>query len=142
MEEDTKRRFKEEFDETVHDVMVNFGKPEEIARLIVGTVICNTLKKLQIDTDELLFIEFYKKYVHEPKALSYEDFTVSQLKQIIDETPMSNSDRQIAYKMFIERKTQLDIADEVGVSEPRTIGNNKERISKRLRVTASKLYKN
>ena len=26
MEEDTKRRFKEEFDETVHDVMVNFGK--------------------------------------------------------------------------------------------------------------------
>lgn len=29
MEEDTKRRFKEEFDETVHDVMVNFGKSEE-----------------------------------------------------------------------------------------------------------------
>lgn len=142
MEEDTKRRFKEEFDETVHDVMVNFGKPEEIARLIVGTVICNTLKKLQIDTDELLFIEFYKKYVHEPKALSFDDFTVSQLKQIIDETPMSNSDRQIAYKMFIERKTQLDIADEVGFSEPRSIGNNKDRISNRLKVTASKLYKN
>lgn len=142
MEEDTKRRFKEEFDETVHDVMVNFGKPEEIARLIVGTVICNTLKKLQIDTDELLFIEFYKKYVHEPKALSFDDFTVSQLKQIIDETPMSNSDRQIAYKMFIERKTQLDIADEVGFSEPRSIGNNKDRISQRLKVTASKLYKN
>lgn len=142
MEEDTKRRFKEEFDETVHDVMVNFGKSEEIARLIVGTVICNTLKKLQIDTDELLFIEFYKKYVHQPKALSFDDFTVSQLKQIIDETPMSNSDRQIAYKMFIERKTQLDIADEVGFSEPRSIGNNKDRISKRLKVTASKLYKN
>lgn len=142
MEEDTKRRFKEEFDETVHDVMVNFGKSEDIARLIVGTVICNTLKKLQIDTDELLFIEFYKKYVHQPKALSFDDFTVSQLKQIIDETPMSNSDRQIAYKMFIERKTQLDIADEVGFSEPRSIGNNKDRISKRLKVTASKLYKN
>lgn len=31
MEEDTKRRFKEEFDETVHDVMVNFGKSEETA---------------------------------------------------------------------------------------------------------------
>lgn len=142
MEEDTKRRFKEEFDETVHDVMVNFGKSEEIARLIVGTVICNTLKKLQIDTDELLFIEFYKKYVHEPTTLSFDDFTVSQLKQIIDETPMSNSDRQIAYKMFIERKTQLDIADEVGFSEPRSIGNNKDRISNRLKVTASKLYKN
>lgn len=142
MEEDTKRRFKEEFDETVHDVMANFGKSEDIARLIVGTVICNTLKKLQIDTDELLFIEFYKKYVHQPKALSFDDFTVSQLKQIIDETPMSNSDRQIAYKMFIERKTQLDIADEVGFSEPRSIGNNKDRISKRLKVTASKLYKN
>lgn len=142
MEEDTKRRFKEEFDETVHDVMVNFGKSEEIARLIVGTVICNTLKKLQIDTDELLFIEFYKKYVHESKTLSFDDFTVSQLKQIIDETPMSNSDRQIAYKMFIERKTQLDIADEVGFSEPRSIGNNKDRISNRLKVTASKLYKN
>lgn len=142
MEEDTKRRFKEEFDETVHDVMVNFGKSEEIARLIVGTVICNTLKKLQIDTDELLFIEFYKKYVHEPKTLSFDDFTVSQLKQIIDETPMSNSDRQIAYKMFIERKTQLDIADEVGFSEPRSIGNNKDHISNRLKVTASKLYKN
>lgn len=142
MEEDTKRRFKEEFDETVHDVRINFGKSEDIARLIVGTVICNTLKKLQIDTDELLFIEFYKKYVHQPKALSFDDFTVSQLKQIIDETPMSNSDRQIAYKMFIERKTQLDIADEVGFSEPRSIGNNKDRISNRLKVTASKLYKN
>lgn len=58
MEEDTKRRFKEEFDETVHDVRINFGKSEDIARLIVGTVICNTLKKLQIDTDELLFIEY------------------------------------------------------------------------------------
>lgn len=55
---------------------------------------------------------------------------------------MSNSDRQIAYKMFIERKTQLDIADEVGFSEPRSIGNNKDRISNRLKVTASKLYKN
>ena len=142
MEEDTRRRFKEEFDETVHDVRINFGKSEEIARLIVGTVICNTLKKLQIDTDELLFIEFYKKYVHELKTLSFDDFTVSQLKQIIDETPMSNSDRQIAYKMFIERKTQLDIADEVGFSEPRSIGNNKDRISNRLKVTASKLYKN
>ena len=142
MEEDTKLRFKEEFDEAVRDVMVNFGKSEEIARLIVGTVICNTLKKLQIDTDELLFIEFYKKYVHEPKALAFDDFTVSQLKQIIDETPMSDSDRQIAYKRYIERKTQLDIADEVGFSEPRSIGNNKDRISKRLKVTASKLYKN
>lgn len=142
MEEDTKLWFKEEFEEAVRDVRLNFRKSEEIAKLVVGTVICNTLKKLQIDTDELLFIDFYKKYVHNPKALSFEDFTVSQLKQIIDETPRNDSDRQIAYKRYIERKTQLDIADEVGVSEPRTIGNNKERISKRLRVTASKLYKN
>lgn len=31
MEEDTKRRFKEEFDETVNDVRINFGKSEDIA---------------------------------------------------------------------------------------------------------------
>lgn len=139
---DVKEEFKSEFCKAVDEIRCSYSKDEKTSRLIVGTIICNLLKRIQIDANERLFVDFYKKYIHTLKVLSFDDFTASQLQHIIDETPMSEDDKKIAQKLFIERKTYGEIAGECYIAEPRTIGNNKDRLSKLLNSTASKLYKN
>lgn len=142
MSENLKEEFKLEFDRTVEAVVKNYRKTDEIAKVIIGTIICNSLKQLQIDSTNMMFVDFYRKYIHNAPVLEFTDFTVSQLKEIIDETPMSLTDREIAYKMYIERKTYSEIAEECDILEPRTIGNNKDRIRELLKLTASRIYKN
>lgn len=138
---DVKEEFKSEFHKAVEEIRCTYSKDEKTSRLIVGTIICNLLKRIQIDADERLFMDFYRKYIHTLKVLSFDDFTASQLQNIIDETPMSDDDKKIAHKLFIERKTYQDIARECYIGEPRTIGNNRDRISKLFNSTTSKLYK-
>jgi hypothetical protein len=134
-------QFKSEFDEAVSDLMRSYNKTEDDAKLIIGTIIVNTLKKIQIDSDEMSFLEFYNKYVHTLRVLYYSDFTVDQLEHIIEQTPMSVDDKKIAYKIFIEGKTYNTVAGECCIAEPKTVASKKEKISDLLRITASKMSK-
>lgn len=120
----------------------NYHRTEDEANQIVTTILDNFLKQLQIDTNELLFVDFFSKYIHAMKVLCFSDFTVSQLEHIINETPMSEMDKKIAYKLFIERKTYDDIAAECDIADSKTIKNNKDKISAMLKATAAKIYKN
>ena len=134
--------FKELFEETIECIKENYSKTDEQARIIVGTIINNNLKLMQVRMDLLNFVEFYKTYnINKPSVFTYNDFTVSQIKQIIDESLMSLQDKKIAYKMFAEHKTHETIAEECDISQPLTVGNNKERIKKILKSTCGKIYK-
>lgn len=134
--------FKALFEETINCIKENYSKTDEQARIIVGTIINNNLKLMQVRADLLNFVEFYKTYdINKPSVFNYNDFTVSQIKQIIEESPMSLQDKKIAYKMFAERKTYETIAEECDISQPLTISNNKDRIKNILKQTCGKIYK-
>lgn len=45
--------------------------------------------------------------------IDYECLTVSEIHNIISETPLTNENRQIAIKRYIELKTIEEIADEM-----------------------------
>lgn len=141
IEEETEKinQFKAEFDEAVAGLMRSYNKTEADAKLIIGTIIVNTLKKIQIDSDEMSFLEFYKKYVHTLRVLYYSDFTVEQLEHIIEQTPMSEDDKKIARKIFIEGKSYNTVAGECYIAEPKTVASKKEKISDLLRITASRM---
>ena len=136
-----KENVKYEMQRTINDLKFNFGRTDEESLKIVATILCNLLKQMQIDADELTFLEFFSKYIHNAEVLKFSDFTNSQLIAIINETPLSDEDKLIAKKMYIDRKTYSDIADECGIGDERTIGNNKDRISHMLKLTAMRLYK-
>lgn len=140
-EEEKIAQFKSEFDEAVSDLMRSYNKTEDDAKLIIGTIIINTLKKIQINSDEMPFLEFYNKYVHTLRVLYYSDFTVDQLEHIIEQTPMSVDDKKIARKIFVEGKTYNTVAGECCIAEPKTVASKKEKISDLLRITASKMSK-
>ena len=131
----------QEIDKLVTEIVNNYHRTEEEAKQILVTILVNYLKKIQIDSNELLFSDFFRKYIHTMKILRFSDFTVSQLEHIINETPMSEKDKKIAYKLFIERKTYDEIASECDIIDSRTIKNNRDRISFMLKSTAAKIYK-
>lgn len=127
---------------TLNDIKFNFGKDDYTSKHIVYKCVCNLLKQMQIDSDNLTFVEFFGKYIHNMECFSYLDFTSSQLKYIIEESVLNEEDKNIAYKLFVEQKTYSEVADECNIGDERTIGNNKDRISTMLKSTAIKLFKN
>lgn len=134
-------KIKAEFVETVNDIMSIYGKSIDDANLIVTNVVINMLKRLQIDSKELGFIDFYRKHIHNLKVLYFSDFTVSQIEKIINEAPMSDEDKKIARKLYIEAKTYNATAGECYIAEPRTVANKKDKISDSLRKTAIRIVK-
>lgn len=134
-------KIKSEFDETVNDIMNIYDKSLDDANLIVSEVIINVLKRLQIDTKELGFIDFYRRHIHNLEVLYYSDFTVTQLEHIINEAPISDEDKKIARKLYIEAKTYSTTAGECFVAEPKTIASKKDKISGSLKKSAIRLSK-
>lgn len=59
-------------------------------------------------------LEHFRKMTDEQKyALTYQDFTVSEIKELIAETPMCDLDKRIAVGKFVNDMT----ADEIGDKE-------------------------
>lgn len=132
---------KDEFVETVDDLMTSYGKSVDDANLIVATAVTTMMKKLQIDSKELGFLDFYKKHIHNLEVLYHSDFTVFQLEKIIDESPISDDEKKIARKLYIEAKTYNTTAGECYIAEPRTVASKKDKISNSLRKTAVRMTK-
>lgn len=139
--ENIHEEIKDEFSETVDDLITSYGKSVDDANLIVSTVIVNAMKKLQIDSKELGFLDFYKKHIHNLEVLYHSDFTVSQIEKIISESPISDDEKKIARKLYVEAKTYNTTAGECYISEPRTVASKKEKISSSLRKTAVRMTK-
>lgn len=84
--------------------------------------------------------DFFKQLTDDAKkSLDHDSFTVSEIKEIIAETPLTQLDRDIAYYRYCECMTFEEIADKLGY-DIRTIRSHLPSISISLKTTCTKLF--
>lgn len=85
-------------------------------------------------------IDFFKQLTDDAKqSLSQQDFTVSEIREIISETPLKQLDRDIAYLRYIDCMTFDEISDQLGY-DPKTIKSHLPDISLKLKSTCAKIF--
>lgn len=67
-------------------------------------------------------------------------FTVSEIKFIINETPLTENQKKGAEFFYVKRMKKNQIAAELGYSEA-TIQYYKDKVSKALRATCCRIFK-
>lgn len=70
--------------------------------------------------------------------LTFDDFTVSELREIINETVLSKENKQIAEMRFIQALTIEKIAEKMGFDK-RTIKSRIASIKRKLQKTINKM---
>ena len=117
----------------------HYQKGEEISHAIIEEVLRSVLEESLLDTTKLSFVEYSKKHLSNITYFDYKDFTSSEIKTIIGETPLTERDRKIATLRYIDLKSEEEIGDILFVDK-KTIHTNIPKISYLLKRTASKLY--
>lgn len=106
---------------------------EDTFKMVIYTVLINTLMDLQTNSMKLTMKEFHKKYVSNLPILYRCDFTCDEYKKIIDDSYLKARDKSIAYKFFVERKNSNDIYAELKeIGDKKTIDNNLKTIKEAL----------
>lgn len=72
-------------------------------------------------------------------SLTYKDFTISEIRELIKETPLTELDRKIAEMRYLELRTFDEIAEKVGM-ETRSVQRRVPKISVSIKNTTTKLY--
>ena len=70
----------------------------------------------------------------EKYKLTYKDFTVTEIEELIAETPMCDTDKRIAVARFIKEKPDSEIAEQEHM-DTRTVRRHIEEIRHRLKIT-------
>jgi len=85
-------------------------------------------------------IDFFKKLTDDAKkSLCKDNFTISEIKEIIAETPLTQLDRDIAILRYCECMSFDEIADKLEY-DIRTIRKHLPTISLSLKSTCAKLF--
>lgn len=85
-------------------------------------------------------VDYFTQLSNEQKkGLTYDDFTVSELTEIINETPLTSLEKELAVERFINRMTYEGLSKKF-YYEPRTIKSKLAKISKLLKKTCVKLF--
>ena len=116
-----------------------YQKGEEISLAITEELIRSVLEESILDTSRLSFVEYSKKYLSNVSYFDYKDFTSSEIRTIIGETPLTERDRHIATLRFIDLKSEEEIGDILFIDK-KTVHSNIPKISYLLKRTAFKLY--
>lgn len=135
-----KERFKIEFERTVEAILKKYPTKEGVEKEIVGHIINTFLHQVQIDVEKLTFVDFYKEYLQGTLYLDYNDFTSSQIREIIDESPLSELDKKLSIYYWLEMRSEEDIARELGIDK-KTVRKHIPNVSMVLKKTSSRLYK-
>lgn len=117
----------------------HYQKGEQISESIIEEVLRSTLEESLLDTSRLTFVEYSKKYLTNCSYFEYKDFTSSEIKVIIGETPLTERDRKIATLRYIDLKSEEEIGD-ILLIDKKTVHSNIPKISLLLKRTASKIY--
>ena len=136
---DEKERFKEEFYKTINDFLKAYPDKKEQEFEIIGKVINIFLHSVQLDTERLSFVEFYKKYLKHTLFLGNVDFTNTEVEQIIAESKLNERDKHLATLYWVDMMSEADIVDELGIDR-KTVRNNIPKISLELKKVAAKMY--
>ncbi len=76
----------------------------------------------------------------EKSKLTFDDFTVSEIKELLDETSLRKDDRTIATERFIECKSVQEIADKLYI-DFKTCTSRIAKIEQKLKGTCFKFFK-
>ncbi len=136
---EVKETFKLEFEKACEWIKNEYPSKEDVARDIVGEIIVDKLRDIRYDSEVLDFVDFYKKYLAGTLYLGYEDFTKSQLQEIIQEAYLSERDRKLATYYWVEMLSEDEISTRLQIDR-KTVRNNVPKISNTLKETASKIY--
>ena len=84
--------------------------------------------------------DFFKQLTEDArKSLTHDNFTVSEIKEIIAETALTQLDRDIAVYRYCECMSFDEIAEKLGY-DIRTIKRHLPSISLSLKTTCAKLF--
>jgi len=133
--------FNELINELKESIILNYHKDDKVSEEIVEKIMMSYIRQCTIDSTNLGFSDFYKKYLNGMLVYDSHDFTSSEIMSIINETPLSDRDKEIAKLYYIELKSEEDIAYIVGIDK-KTVHSNLPKISIKLKTTCSKLYGN
>lgn len=139
-QKDIKETFKEEFNKTCELILDRYPNKEVSNRDIIGVAIIRFIHEFQLDVETKSFIEIYKKYLSGTLFLDASDFTKKEKEEIINQSDLKERDRQLAELIFVDNATEQVITNKLGIDR-KTIYNNIEAISLKLKQTAAKLYK-
>jgi len=137
---DLKEKFRLEFEKTTEWIIKEYPNKDESARNIVGEIIIDKLHEIRYDSENLNFIEFYKKYLLGSLYLDCDDFTESQIDNIINESHLTERDRKLAKYYWLDLLSEEEISNKLFIDR-KTVRNNIPKISMKLKETASKIYK-
>lgn len=138
---DLKEKFKLEFEKTTEWIVKEYPNKEECARNIVGEIIIDKLHEIRYTSENLNFIEFYKKYLAGSLYLDCDDFTKSQIQEIIKESHLTERDRKLAEYYWLDLLSEEEISNRLQIDR-KTVRNKIPKISLKLKETSSKLYIN
>lgn len=94
-------------------VKKNENLTEDVFRIVINSVLLNVLKEMQIDGIKLTIKEFHRKYVPNLPILYRYDFSTEDYRTIIEHSYLSDRDKQIALKFFIEKKSQSGVHNDM-----------------------------
>lgn len=78
-------------------------------RMVIYSVLLDTLREIQQDSTKMEFRDFHRKYTPNLKILYRCDFTGSEFSQIIDDSYLTPCDKEIARLFFIEKKNPNEV---------------------------------
>lgn len=139
MKIDEKEIFVDEFNKTVEEFIKRFPHKDGQEKQIVGHMINNSIRNIRKDILEIpSFKDLYQKRLKGTLYIEREDLTKSETVEVINESYLTERDKQLATMYFVEYRSEQEIADKLGF-DIRTIRNNIPKISLILKKTYAKL---
>lgn len=85
-------------------------------------------------------LKFFSKLTEDEKMkLESKDFTVSEICEIVAETPLRDEDKRIAKYRYIDCMTKEEIAEKTQL-DIKTVSSRLNSISLKLKITCTKLF--
>lgn len=148
-----KAEYQAEFDKTLKMLMECYPRISRVKKdddltknvfdISINSILIDILKQIQIDCNHMTIHEFHKKYVPNLPILYRWDFTCAEFKEIIDSSYLTERDKKIATKFFIEKKSITDVYNELtDIGDRKTIPNNLDKINDALLHRACLYNKN
>lgn len=135
--------FTAEFDKTLKMLMDNYPRVSRVKKdenltknvfdITINTILINALKQIQIECNRSTIHEFHSKYVPNLPILYRWDFSTKEFTEIIESSYLTERDKKIAMKFFIDKKSITDVQNEIREIEDRkTVNNNLDKINDAL----------
>ena len=135
-----KERFKFLFEECLEKILKQYPHKEGEERDIMGFIINTYLLAISCDIEKLDFRDFYDKYLQGTLFLCCEDFTTSEIAEIIKEARLNDRDKKLAKMYWVDLLCEEEISDNLMIDR-KTVRNNIPKISMALKQASARFVR-